>query len=302
MGEVSVIVAAHNARDYIERCLDPLTETSNEVITVDCASADGTGEFVRRRFPAVHLVQLAENRGYGAALNEGMRVASGPFFLLMNGDAWPRPGAIEKLTAFAEQQPSAAVIGPKLLNVNGTLQPSVRGFPTLWRLATEYFFLRWFAPSSRALNAFYGASFDHRSIRDVEFLVGAVLLVRREVVEEIGGFDTSFFMFNEEVDFCYRVREAGWRVVFYPDAQFVHLGGASARRDWPRMYREQLRSHLRYLAKHHGYRQAEAARRLLLVAMWLRMLIFRGDRRRLSREAASWLAHGDVPTLLDAAA
>jgi N-acetylglucosaminyl-diphospho-decaprenol L-rhamnosyltransferase len=299
---VSVIVASHNAREYIERCVGALSETRHEVIVIDSASSDGTADFVRERFPDVRLVPLTENRGYGAALNEGMRLSGARYFLLMNGDAWPKPGAIEELLDFAESEQRAGVIGPRLLNLDGTLQPSVRGFPTLWRLATEYLFLRWFAPRSRALNAFYSAGFDHRSVRDAEFLVGAVLLVRRDVVDEIGVFDTRFFMFNEEVDFCYRVREAGWRVVFYPGAQFVHVGGASTRLDWSRMYREQLRSHLRFLAKHRGYRQAEHARRLLLVAMRLRALLFRGDRRRVSREAARWLARTDVPTLLDAPA
>jgi N-acetylglucosaminyl-diphospho-decaprenol L-rhamnosyltransferase len=299
VGELSVIVASHNAREYIERCVGPLTETRHDVILVDSASSDGTAEFIRERFPGVRVVQLAENRGYGAALNEGMGLADARYFLLMNGDAWPQPGAIEELLDFAENQQRAGVIGPRLLNPDGTLQPSVRGFPTLWRLVTEYLFLRWLAPRSRALNAFYSAGFDHRSVRDAEFLVGAVLLVRRELLDEIGTFDTSFFMFNEEVDFCYRVRDAGWRVVFYPGAQFVHMGGASTSFDWSRMYREQLRSHLRFLAKHRGYRQAEHARRLLLVAMRLRSVVFHGDRRSVSRDAARWLARADVPTLLD---
>ena len=300
MSELSVIVASHNARDYIERCLEALSVRGHDLVVVDSASSDGTAEFVRERFPEVRLVALTENRGYGAALNEGIAITDARYLLLMNGDAWPTAGGVEELLEFAERQQGAGVVGPKLLNPDGTLQPSVRDFPTRWRLATEYLFLRWFAPRSRALNAFYAAGFDHRSVRDAEFLVGAVLLVRRDVVHEIGPFDTSFFMFNEEVDFCYRVREASWRVVFYPGAEFVHVGGASTRLDWSRMYREQLRSHIRFLAKHRGERQGEQARRLLLVAMVLRSLVFRGDRRRVSREAARWLAQADASTLLDA--
>jgi N-acetylglucosaminyl-diphospho-decaprenol L-rhamnosyltransferase len=300
--DVSVIVASHNAREYIERCVGALSETPYDVIVVDNASSDGTAEFIRERFPDVRLVKLTENRGYGAALNEGMAFSGARYFLLMNGDAWPQPGAIEELLDFAESQERAGVIGPKLLNPNGTLQPSVRGFPTPWRLATEYLFLRWVAPRSRAFNAFYSAGFDHRSVRDAEFLVGAVLLVRREVLDEIGVFDTSFFMFNEEVDFCYRVREAGWRVVFYPGAEFVHMGGASTAAVWRRMYREQLRSHLRFLAKHDGVREAERARKLLAAAMRIRALVFgvlgRRERRALSLDAATWLRSGDTSALL----
>ncbi len=299
MAAISIIVAARDARSYIERTLGELSATGHELIVVDCASTDGTAAFVRDRFAGVRLVELDVNPGYGGALNEGVRFASGGYLLLMNADAWPVHGAVEQLVAFADNEPSAAAIGPRLLNPDGSLQRSVRGFPTLWRLATEYFFLRWLAPRSRLVNAFYGAGFAHDSVRDAEFLVGAVLLTRRQAFEEVGGFDPSFFMFNEEVDLCYRLRRRGWRVVFFPGAEFVHLGGASTRLDWNRMHREQLRSHLRFLAKHYGPRQADHGRRLLLWAMRLRALVFHGERRRLSREAAEWLSAADAATLLD---
>jgi GT2 family glycosyltransferase len=302
MAGLSIIVAARNAHRYVERTLHELSSTGHELIVVDCASTDATAEIVRDRIPAARLVELETNPGYGCALNQGARFASGRYLLLLNADAWPAHGALEKLLAFADGEPLAGAVGPRLLNPDGTLQKSVRGFPTLWRLATEYYFLRWLAPRSRLVNAFYGAGFAHDSVRDAEFLVGAALLVRREAFDEVGGFDPSFFMFNEEVDLCYRLRERGWRVVFFPGADFFHMGGASTRHDWNRMYREQLRSHLRFLAKHYGPRQADRGRRLLLWAMRLRTLVFRGERRRISREAAEWLAGGDAATLLDSPA
>jgi N-acetylglucosaminyl-diphospho-decaprenol L-rhamnosyltransferase len=300
--DVSVIIASHNTRMYLERCLAAIGD-NREVIVVDCASTDGSQALVPDRFAHVRLVELKANPGYGGALNEGIRLASSDYLILMNADAWPLALAVERLVEFAESEPRAGVVGPRLLNQDGTLQRSVRGFPTLWRLATEYFFLRWLAPWSRAFNAFYGCRFDHRSSRDVEFVVGAVLLVRRRVLDEIGAFDTGFFMFNEEVDFCYRARSAGWNVIFWPGAEFVHIGGASTSQSRPRMYCEQLRSHLRFLAKHHGWRQAERARKLLVVAMRVRAVVFgvvrRPERRSLSREAAFWLQSGDARTLVD---
>jgi N-acetylglucosaminyl-diphospho-decaprenol L-rhamnosyltransferase len=302
MSEVSVIVAAHNADTYLERCLEALVERGHELIVVDNASTDGTAALARASSPETRVLALDENKGYGAALNAGLAIASRPYVLLLNADAWPREGAIEALVDFARSDPGIGVVGPRLLNVDGTLQPSVRGFPTPWRLATEYFFLRWLAPRSRLMNAFYGAGFDHRSPRDAEFLVGAVLLVPQPVIEEIGAFDTDFFMFNEEVDLCYRVRQRGLRVTFFPGAEFVHLGGSSTRLQPSRMYREQLLSHLRFQAKHHGLRAAERARRVMLWAMRLRGLVFRGERRQLSREAAAYLARGDAATLLESPA
>jgi N-acetylglucosaminyl-diphospho-decaprenol L-rhamnosyltransferase len=298
---VSVIIASHNTRACLERCLSELGD-SHELIVVDTASTDGSAQLVRRRFPRVRLVELDVNPGYGSALNEGVAHAAGSYLLLMNADAWPIADAVERLLEFAEGEPRAGIVGPRLLTPDGTLQASVRGFPTLWRLATEYFFLRWLAPRSRALNAFYGSRFDHQSRRDAEFLAGAVLFVRRQVVTDIGGFDTDFFMFNEEVDFCYRARSAGWRVIFWPGAEFVHVGGASTAQAWPRMYREQLRSHLRFLAKHRGLERAERARRLLVAAMRARAVVFaivgQPARRRISGEAASWLQSGNVDSLL----
>jgi GT2 family glycosyltransferase len=298
---ISVIIASHNTRAFLERCLSEIGD-DHEVIVADSASTDGSQDLVRSNFPYVRLVELDTNRGYGAALNAGLAHASAELVVLMNADAWPRPGAIQSLAEFAERETHVGIVGPRLLNLDGTLQPSVRGFPTLWRLATEYLFLRWLAPSSRVLNAFYGSRFDHRSRRDAEFLVGAVLLVRQRLVDDIGAFDVSFFMFNEEVDFCYRARAAGWSVVYWPGAEFVHAGGASTSQAWTTMYHEQLRSHLRFLAKHHGGREAERARKLLVVAMRFRALVFgvvgRSDRRRLSLDTARWLRSGDADALL----
>jgi GT2 family glycosyltransferase len=182
------------------------------------------------------------------------------------------------------------------VNPDGTLQRSVRGFPTAWRLATEYFFLRKLAPRSRALNAFYAARFDHASVREAEFLMGACMLVRREAADEVGPLDEDFFLFSEETDWHFRFRAAGWQVLFYPGAEVVHVGGAG---HGGRMFVEQVRGHLRFLAKHRGAAEAERARKLLLVSLRVRAAAFRGERGRMYAEAARWLASGDVPSLLD---
>lgn len=299
--DVSIVIAAHNTRVFLEQSLAAIGNR-HEVTVVDTGSTDRSQALVRERFPRVRLLELDTNAGYGRALNAGIASSSGELLVLMNGDAWPLPGSLERLVEAAESEPGAGILGPRLLNPDGTLQPSVRGFPTLWRLGTEYLFLRWLAPRSRALNAFYGSGFDHRSRREAEFLVGAVLLVRRQLLDEIGGFDERFFMFNEEVDLCYRARSAGWSVFFCPDAEFVHVGGASTSQVWPRMYREQLRSHLRFIAKHDGMRQAEQARRLLTLAMEIRSIVFglvrRPARRSLSRDAARWLQSTELAALL----
>ena len=290
--KVAAVVVTYDALPWIEQCLDSLRGV--ETVVVDNGSSDGTVAVVRERFPEARLIE-SENRGLGAGWNIGVRETAGAYVLLLNADAWLREGALECMREFADTRPRAAVIGPRLLNPDGTLQRSVRGYPTVWRLATEYLFLRKLAPGSSALNAFYGGGFDHDEVREVEVVMGACMLLRREAIEQVGECDEDYFLFSEETDWCYRFREAGWEVVFFPGAECVHVRGASHS---GRLYRENLRGHLLFLWKHRGAREAERARRLLLASLRLRGLVFRGERGRAYREGAAWLASGDAAALL----
>jgi N-acetylglucosaminyl-diphospho-decaprenol L-rhamnosyltransferase len=290
--DLSVVVVTWNAASWIERCLE--SARGHETIVVDHGSTDGTVALVREKFPAALLIEQ-ENSGMGGGNNAGMREANGRYAFLLNSDAWVERDGLERLVAFADAHPHAAVVGPRLLNPDGTLQRSVRGDPTLWRLATEYLFLRKLGPRSDLFNAFYGGGFEHDETREVESLLGAALLVRREAAASVGLFDESFFMFSEETDWLYRFRRAGWKIVFYPGAEVTHVGGAS---HGGKLYTENLRGILRFFAKHRGEREAERARRLLLAALHLRALVFRGERRARYVDGARFLASGDVRSLL----
>ena len=295
MADVSAIVVTHNAAPWIERSLESLRGTGAEVIVVDNGSTDGTPDLVRGKFPDVRVVEQ-ENRGFGAGNNAGMRAAAGRYFLLLNPDAWLTEGALDGMVAFADEHPEAAVVGPRLRNPDGSLQRSVRGYPTPWRLATEYFFLRKLAPRTQTLNALFGAGFDHESVREADYLFGACLLVRRDAVDSVGGFDEDFFLMSEEVDWLYRFRQAGWKVLFYPDAEVFHVVGASLN---PARFQDVVRGHLQFLRKHRGKRVAERARRVMLWGLRGRGLVFRGERGRAYRDTARWLGSGRVDTLLE---
>jgi hypothetical protein len=290
--DVSVIVVTWNALPWIEQCLESVR--GYETIVVDHGSTDGTLELVRERFPAARVIEQ-ENKGMGGGNNAGMRVAHGRYFFLLNPDAWVSDDGLRRLVEFADAHPEAAVVGPRLRNPDGTLQRSVRGDPTMWRLATEYLFIRKLAPRSRVLNPLYVGGFDHDEQREVEWLTGAALLVRREAADAVGLFDEAFFMFSEETDWLYRFRVAGWKVLFYPGAQVVHVGGAS---HGGSMYVENLRSHLRFLAKHRGPAYAERTRRMLLWSLRLRAAVFRGQRGSSYREGVRFLAGGTAEELI----
>jgi GT2 family glycosyltransferase len=292
MADVSVVVVTYDALPWVERCLESVRRF--ETIVVDHGSTDGTLELVRERFPEVRIVEQP-NLGFGAGNNAGMRVARGRYWLLLNSDAWVVDGGVESLADFADAHPEAAVVGPRLVNPDGTLQRSVRGEPTLWRLATEYLFIRKLAPRSPRLNPLYVGGFDHDRVREADWLSAAALLVRREAADAVGLFDESFFMFGEEVDWLTRFRRAGWSVLFTPEAEVVHVGGAS---HGGRLFVENLRGHLRFFDKHRGRREAERVRSLLLWSLRLRTLVFRGARGEPYREGVRFLSSGDVRTLL----
>ena len=287
--DVSVVVVTYNALPWLEQCLESVR--GREVVVVDHGSTDGTLDVVRERFPDTRIVEQ-DNKGMGGGNNAGMQVASGRWFFLLNSDAWVVGDGLHRLVAYGDAHPDAAVVGPRLRNTDGTLQRSVRAEPTLWRLATEYLFIRKLAPRSSLLNPLYAGGFDHETEREADWLYGPALLVRREAVEQVGVFDEAFFMFSEEVDWMTRFRARGWKVLFYPGAEVVHVGGAT---HGGRMYVENLRGHLRWFAKHRGPKAAERVRLLLLWSLRLRALVLR---RGPYREGIRFLSSGDVETLI----
>ena len=222
--DVTVSIVNTNNRDLLQACLESLfAQTGDalrmEVYVVDNVCTDGSKEMVQARFPSVKLICNVEREGFGANHNKVLRVAKGRYSLVLNEDTVILDRAIEKMVAFADEHPEAGIVGPKTLNPDGSLQDTCVRFPTL-SLYARYIFLQRF--SGYCIGA-YGAEI-HDTAADVEWLRGSCLLVRDTALEKVGLLDERFFIFYEETDWCYRMRQAGWRNVLCPTAQIIHIG------------------------------------------------------------------------------
>jgi hypothetical protein len=231
--DVSVVVVNWNTRQLLRDCLSSLLHHTRgrtlEIIVVDNASADGSAEMVRGEFPSVHLLVNDRNLGFAAGCNQGLAEAGGRHLLLLNSDTRLEDDAVSGLAAFLDAHPEAGLVGCALKNADGTPQPSVGHFPSLLgALAAK---LR----QARRRDAGPWRNFDypfltreeHGREQDVDWIAGAVMLVRREVVKRVGPLDEGIFLFAEEWDWCYRIRAAGWRILFTPEAHVIHLGSGS---------------------------------------------------------------------------
>ncbi len=220
---------------------------------VDNASTDGSQAMMRQQFPHIHLIANRENVGFARANNQAMRVSKGRYALLLNSDALLLANAAQVMISLAEANPQAGIIGAQLLNPDGSFQASHTPFPNLWQ---EFLIL------SGVGRMLYGRWYPSRGPQEdqgpqmVDYVEGACMLVRREAFEDVGGLDEGYFMYAEEVDWCYAMREKGWQVWYQPAAQVIHLGGGSSQSRRTRREADLYRSRVRFFRKHYGDRAA----------------------------------------------
>jgi GT2 family glycosyltransferase len=254
MIDLSVILVNWNTCGILRNCLESVyreTQTlSFEVFVVDNASTDGSADMVRRQFPQVRLIENGTNRGFAAANNQAIAQASGDYILLLNSDTLVLDNALAKSVDFARRHPEAGVVGCRVLNADRTLQPSCFMVPSLLNL----FLLTTYLSRLFKRNRFFGRErmtwWDRTDQRPVEVVTGCFMLIRREVIDDIGALDEAFFMYGEETDFCYRAHKAGWELLFTPEAEIIHLGGASSRQVRPEMMLQLRGSILLFMKKH----------------------------------------------------
>lgn len=254
--ELSIIIVNWNAKEFLMECLGSLSEEiSNpnfEVIVVDNASTDGSPELLQARFPNVKLIRNDSNLGFAKANNIGISQSKGKYVCLINSDIIVLRDCLRYMINFMDKHNEIAVLGPKIHNPDRTLQRSCKSFPTLWNVFCRALALDTFMPRSRLFGGRLMTYWAHNSIRSVEVISGCFLMVRREALNKVGLLDERFFFYGEDIDWCKRFREAGWDVVFFPDAEAIHYGGASSSRASIRFYIELQRAALQYWKKHHS--------------------------------------------------
>jgi GT2 family glycosyltransferase len=267
---VAVSIVHYRTPEPLLACLEALetarAECSLDVTVTDNASADdGTAGRVAAQFPAVRWVQNDRNLGYGRAHNQALRGAAARHLLVLNADAALQPGALGRLVAELDAQLPLAVVGPRLRYPDGRPQPSRRRFPQAATFFAESTQLQRFVPANPVLDRYYFADRPDGQPQDVDWLVGACLLVRARAAMDVGLFDERYFLYSEEIDWCRRFRAAGWGIRYLPTAEVVHVEGASTRQAPAQRTAHFWRHRLRYVESWHGARVAAALRGYLLL-------------------------------------
>jgi N-acetylglucosaminyl-diphospho-decaprenol L-rhamnosyltransferase len=285
---VSVIVVSHNTREDLVRCLASLSSSTVplETVVVDNASEDGSPEEVERRFPDVRVLRNAQNVGFGRANNRGLAETRAPCVLLLNSDAELRPGCLETLAGILRERPEVGVVGPRTVEDDGAVQVSFGPELTPWREWRQGRLVE--GVKARRQGALARARAAAAREHEPAWVSASCLLARREALAAVGGFDEGYFLYEEDVDLCRRVRRAGWRVLFTPAAEALHHLGRSVARDPERARYEYQRSHLRYYARHNGALSRGALRLYLAAASAAGWLAGLGPGpRRAERRAAN---------------
>lgn len=254
--DLSAVVVTYHSRDCIADCLRSLERARGrlamEVLVVDNASADGTPEVAQAAAPRARVVGTGGNLGYAKAVNRGIRESTGEFVLVLNPDCVVEPGALEALVGWLRAHPKCAIAAPRIKNTDGTVEYSARSFPThLTFLFNRYSLATRLWPGNPWSRRYLLSDWDHASDRSVDWVSGACMCVRRAAVEQVGGMDEFYFMFNEDVDWCHAMKRAGWSVDFVAAAEVTHHIGASKGRVADRVILERHRGMIHYFRKYH---------------------------------------------------
>lgn len=289
--DLSVVIVSWNTRELVRQCLHSLEETlssslSVEVFVVDNCSSDDSVEIIAREFPWVDLISSSTNLGFAGGNNQALVLCHGRYVLLLNPDTVVKPGALEILVRFMDEHADAGAASSMLLNPDGTLQHSCYPAPTLRRELWRLLHLDWLYP--------YGSypmpKWDRDTSRQIDIAQGACLIIRHQVLDQVGLFDEKYFMYSEEMDLCLRILQARWNIYWVPSAEVIHYGGQSTEQVATVMFVQLFRSKVIFFRKHYGERRAQAYKMILLITSLVRLafspliLLEHPSKRRLHRD------------------
>lgn len=229
--DLSIIILSFNTKDILDNCLKSILKNSKgidmEIIVVDNHSTDGSPESIRKNFPGVYLIENNKNEGFAKANNQGIKISKGKYILLLNSDTLVEKDAIKEMINFMESRKEVGVVGPQLLNSDRSKQASAGRFPDLFTVFIMLFFEHW------QQNRFVRTSFD--TLTQTDWIMGAALMIRKNILEKTGLLDEKIFMYYDEVEWCYRIKKAGYKIYFYPKPEIIHLwqGSSQSKREGP---------------------------------------------------------------------
>lgn len=279
MLDLAIIIVSWNVRNYLIDCLRSVftdlqaSGLTGEVWVIDNNSTDGTRDILHGLFPNVHLLQNDHNPGFGAANNQGMQAAKEAqprYYFLLNPDTLVRRGALRKMVDFLDDNPKAGMVGARLVYGDGRFQHSAFAFPRIKQLVFDLF------PPPPLFDRLYESGFNGRYPRrlyfgqkpfQIDHPLGATMLVRQDVAEATGGFDEDFFMYCEEIDWCWRVRKAGWEIYTVPEAEIVHYGGAATKQIAAQSLINLWRSRAQFYRRHYSRLIYSISQRLVWLGM-----------------------------------
>jgi len=252
--DVSVIIVNWNTLDFTINCIKSIFQHTNgvdfEVIVIDNASNDNSAEIIQKTFPEVILIENKKNRGFAAANNQGIALAKGKYVLLLNSDTLILNNAITKIIAFADAHPKAGITGCRVLNPDRSLQPSCFMFPSILNMLLSATYLYKLFPNNKFFGREKMSWWKRDDVREVDVVTGCFMLIRRDAIDQTGLMDEQFFMYGEETDLCYRLKQNGWKILFTPEAEIIHHGGQSSKQIAPTMALQLRGSILQFIRKH----------------------------------------------------
>ncbi len=255
--DVTIVIVNWNTREILKNCLKSIYDDAGpveyEVVVVDNGSTDGSVDMIKAGFPRAQLIENNKNRGFAAANNQGIALARGRYVLLLNSDTIILDRAVAKTVDFADKHPKAGVVGCRVLNADKTLQLTCFRFPSILNEVLASLYLNKLFPRNKFFGRYRMSWWERNDIREVDVVTGCFMLVRKEAIDEVGVMDERYFIYTEEADWCYRFMQSGWKRLFTPNAEIIHLHGASGSQQRPEMALQLRGSGLQYFKKHQGY-------------------------------------------------